>query len=157
MTRTGTGKQRQATLESGRSGRSGARPGRNAARGGKAPKRAAKRGSAAGTQGPRLVGIDYSAAPRPERQGRAALALPLVAGVVCAALLLSALRADIVRTRYALAQALSVEKQLRPQENRLKLRLGQLRSPHRLHRLARELGMDRPAQVLELSAQGARP
>lgn len=157
MTRTGARTTRRPA-SAGKNGRAHARRGGGASR--RAPKAPRTRASkSADAKGPRLVGIDYSAVANPDQQRSAvlALALPVTAGVVCAALLLSALRADIVRTRYALAKALSVEEALRPQENRLKLRLGQLRSPHRLHRLARELGLSRPAEVQQLPAAEPGP
>lgn len=156
MSRTG---DRTRRPQPGKNGPASAHRGGGASRRAPNSARARKAGSAGG-KGPRLVGIDYSAVAKPGAQSHGALGLALhvVAGVVCAALLLSALRADIVRTRYALAKALSVEEGLRPQENRLKLRLGQLRSPHRLHRLARELGLSRPAELQPLPATpGPRP
>jgi hypothetical protein len=101
-----------------------------------------------------LVGHDFAsrrAAGRP--LGRALAAL--LAGVVLAALALAALRVDLIRVRYGLGAAMEEEKQLLEQHRALRARVGSLRDPIRLARLAPRHGLVRPARVLELPAHPA--
>jgi hypothetical protein len=100
------------------------------------------------------VGRDFA---QPRLRGRAwPAALPaLLAGVLLAALALAALRVDLIRVRYGLGQAMQEEKELLEQERALRARVGSLRDPIRLARLAPRHGLARPARVLELSAPPA--
>jgi hypothetical protein len=101
-----------------------------------------------------LVGRDF-AQPR-ARGSRWPAALPaLLAGVLLAALALAALRVDLIRVRYGLGQAMQEEKDLLEQERTLRARVGSLRDPIRLARLAPRHGLARPARALELSAPPA--
>jgi hypothetical protein len=97
-----------------------------------------------------LVGRDFA---QPRTAGRALPGvLPaLLAGVLLAALALAALRVDLIRVRYGLGQAMQEEKELLEQDRTLRARVGSLRDPIRLARLAPRYGLARPARVLELS------
>jgi hypothetical protein len=99
-----------------------------------------------------LVGRDFAQA---RADGPARRALALLAGVLLAALALAALRVDLIRVRYGLGQAMQEEKELLEQERALRARVGSLRDPIRLARLAPRHGLARPARVLELSAPPA--
>lgn len=97
-----------------------------------------------------LVGRDFSgmrAAGRPWT-GR----LPaLLAGVLLAALAIVSLRVDLIRVRYGLGQAMEQEKALLEQERSLRARVGALRDPIQLAKLAPRYGLARPTRVLDLS------
>jgi hypothetical protein len=98
-----------------------------------------------------LVGRDFSG----RRAGRPALAraLPaLLAGLLVAALALSALRVELIRLRYGLGQAMHEEKALLEESRALRARVGSLRDPQYLARLAPRFGLARPARVIELPA-----
>jgi hypothetical protein len=73
---------------------------------------------------------------------------------------LAALRIDILRLRYAMAEAIGVEKSLIEERSVLLARVAGLRDPARLEKLARERKMERPESVIELPrvqlASGAR-
>jgi hypothetical protein len=101
-----------------------------------------------------LVGRDFvqrrAALPSLSR----ALAALLVA-IVLAALALAALRVDLIRVRYGLGVAMREEKALLEQERVLRARLGSLRDPIRLARLAPRYGLERTTRVLILPAAGA--
>jgi cell division protein FtsL len=70
--------------------------------------------------------------------------------VLAISLSLAALRIDILRLRYAMAEAVSVEKSLVDEHSALLARVASLRDPARLERLARERKMERPERVIEL-------
>jgi hypothetical protein len=76
----------------------------------------------------------------------------LLAGVLLAALALAALRVDLIRVRYGLGQAMQEEKQLLEQERGLRAKVGSLRDPTRLARLAPRYELARPVRVLDLGA-----
>jgi hypothetical protein len=76
----------------------------------------------------------------------------LLAGVVLAGLALAALRVDLIRVRYGLGEAMREEKQLLEQERGLRARVGSLRDPIRLARLAPKYGLERTTRVLDLPA-----
>jgi len=88
----------------------------------------------------------------PAAAGRSRLTLPLVAGLVLAALFLTALRVDILRMRYAKAEALEREAILRRERSELVVAVRRLRHPGRLARLAEERGFVRPRSVARLEA-----
>jgi len=71
--------------------------------------------------------------------------VPLIAVALVAALGVSALRIDLIRTRYALAENLDQEKALLEDQRALIVRLRGLRDPSVLAALARERGY-RPAE-----------
>lgn len=79
----------------------------------------------------------------------------VVAGLVMGGLLLASLRMEIVRERYALADALALETRLVAQELAASVELRELRDPRRLRRLANELGFARPERVIELGTDSA--
>lgn len=108
-----------------------------------------------------LVGRDL-ARVRIER-GRPArpLAVALLAGLVLAGLGLAALRVDIFRMRYALAEAIETEQAMLSDQRVATARRESLRDPARLAELARERGFARPTRVIDLRplrvASGRRP
>ncbi len=85
----------------------------------------------------------------PRRRRVAPLAL---LGILLAALGLAALRIDLIRVRYGLVEAVREEKGLLEARRVLRARLGTLRDPTRLARLAAKLQLARPERELELSA-----
>jgi len=97
-----------------------------------------------------LVGRDFAQSRSPGRRWPGGLPA-LLAGVLLAALALAALRVDLIRVRYGLGQAMREEKELLEQDRTLRARVGSLRDPIRLARLAPRYGLARPARVLELS------
>jgi len=102
-----------------------------------------------------LVGRDFARArpPLPPLRTRAVGALIAVA---CAcALSLAALRIDILRMRYALADAVQEERSLTLQRSQHTAQVEALRDPARLAELASELGFARPERILELAPQTA--
>ena len=84
---------------------------------------------------------------------------------LCAALVLSSLRLEIFRLRYALAEALNEEEALLERRNALEIEVTRLRDPRRLQRIARERGFGLPERVIRLDeiaiagppADGERP
>jgi len=84
-------------------------------------------------------------------------ALPCVVGALVAALALTALRVDLLRARYGLAEAVREEQALRLEESELTVELRRLRDPARLAELAREQGFVRPDRVIEVAAPAADP
>ena len=79
------------------------------------------------------------------RVSPALLAVALVAG-----LSLAALRVDLIRVRYGLAQALRQEKALLEDRREALARVRELRDPARLARLAAEHGLTRPERIIDL-------
>ena len=84
-----------------------------------------------------------------------ALAFAALAGLLLAGLLLVALRMNIVRTRYALADAANTETELLARDRELSVMVRRLRDPRRLRRLATERGFARPERVIELDTETA--
>jgi len=82
-------------------------------------------------------------------------------GALIAALCLAALRVDLIRQRYDLAEAMNTEKQLLEQKRLLTAQGRRLRDPARLARLAAERGFVRPERLIDLEpidvAAGPRP
>lgn len=107
----------------------------------------AKRGGA------RLIGRDLARTRvlEPRRRRFASLAL---LGALFAALCLTALRIDLIRVRYGLADAVTVEKSLLEERRALRARLGTLRNPTRLTQLAAKQKLARPKRVIEIPALG---
>lgn len=107
-----------------------------------------------------LIGRDLARvriAPRSRRRVLAAL----LASALVAGLSLAALRIDILRLRYALADALEQEKQLLEERRVATAHLEGLRDPARLASLADARGLTAPARVIDLApdapAAGGRP
>jgi hypothetical protein len=104
-----------------------------------------------------LVGRDF-AAPRGTRARTRGL-LPLaLATALSAALSIAALRVDLIRVRYGLADALGAEKVLLQERREALAALSARRDPARLAPLAKKRGLVRPSRILELpAAGGGRP
>jgi hypothetical protein len=97
-----------------------------------------------------LAGRDLArvrVAPRSRRQ----LLAMLLTGALLAGFSLAALRIDILRLRYALAEALAQQQVLLEEHRVSTARLEALRDPARLAALAEERGLSRPQQVIELA------
>ncbi len=94
-----------------------------------------------------LIGVDMAPhhATRPSR-----FTIPLIASVVLAALILVGLRIDLIRMRYAGADALAVEQELRDQKLAITVEMRKLRDPKQLSRRAKELGFVHPERVVDL-------
>jgi len=116
--------------------------------------------SAAGTRAGRRArrpGLRTGAAAKrtartPRREARRlpawvplALALGLLAGLAVAAL-----RVDLIRVRYGLAQALEGERTLLEERRNVLAEVRALRDPARLARLAEKRGFARPERILDL-------
>lgn len=79
--------------------------------------------------------------------------LPLaVAAGLLAALSVAALRVDMIRLRYGLAQALEQEKSLLEERRTMLASVRALRDPARLARAAEKRGFQRPTDILDLPA-----
>ncbi len=109
------------------------------------------RGRASTRGGAQLIGRDLARMRvlTPRRRRFAPLAL---LGLLLAALSLAALRIDLIRVRYGVVEAVREEQGLLEERRVLSARLGTLRDPTRLARLAAHLQLARPERVLELSA-----
>ena len=103
-----------------------------------------------------LVGRDLARVRTAPRSRRRLLAI-LLTGALLAGFSLAALRIDILRLRYALAQQQALVEEHRVATARLET----LRDPARLAALADERGLSRPQRVIELTptqlAARARP
>jgi hypothetical protein len=101
-----------------------------------------------------LIGIDVASNRQPI-VGRALLPL-LIAGLLVA-LGVSAMRIDLLRIRYALAETVKEEQRLRGEERSLTVRMRTLRDPVQLAERAQQLGFVRPDRLIDLpgSAPGA--
>jgi hypothetical protein len=84
-----------------------------------------------------------------------------IVGTLIAALCLAALRVELIRQRYDLAEVMSTEKQLLEQKRLLTAQGRRLRDPARLARLAAERGFVRPEHLIDIEslavAAGPRP
>lgn len=92
---------------------------------------------------------------RPSGRVLPPLAWALLGGLLVAALVLAALRIDLLRVRYGLAQAVKQEKVLLEERRSLEAERQSLRAPGRLAELAGEAGLVRPRQTLRLERLGA--
>lgn len=97
----------------------------------------------------RLVGRDFAPVPTRVRRPLRPV-VPLVIGTVIAALLLVTLRVEILRLRYAVAEAAREEERLLERERHMTVRVQELRDPARLRSLAQARGFTRPRSVLTL-------
>jgi hypothetical protein len=93
------------------------------------------------------IGIDLSSESHTRRVRKL---LPLLVIALIAALGVSALRIDLIRTRYAMASALAEEKALIAEQRRLIIRRRQLRDPVELAVQARARGFRPVAGILSL-------
>jgi len=101
-----------------------------------------------------LIGLDM--APR-RRGGRNAALVPVIAGIVLCALGLVWLRMDVVRMRYAAAEAVAEEQALLDRKQSVTVDLLRLREPTRLAEHARKLGFATPDHVVPLSSVRVTP
>ena len=107
-----------------------------------------------------LIGRDIAGMPLRSSPRSHLLPVALV-GALIAALCLAALRVDLIRQRYDLAEAMNSEKQLLEQKRLLTAQSRRLRDPARLGRLAAERGFVRPERLIDIEsldvAAGPRP
>ena len=107
-----------------------------------------------------LIGRDGAGTPLRSSPRSRLLPVALV-GALIAALCLAALRVDLIRQRYDLAEAMNSEKQLLEQKRLLTAQSRRLRDPARLGRLAAERGFVRPERLIDIEsldvAAGPRP
>jgi len=96
-----------------------------------------------------LVGRDMNARPR-SRTRRTRISPTLLVILLASALAIAALRIDLIRVRYGLADAISQEKALLEERRAALARLRTLRDPARLASLADEYGLTRPARIIDL-------
>ena len=90
------------------------------------------------------IGVDFSGENGPRHAKRL---LPLLVFALISALGVSALRIDLIRTRYAMASAMAKERTLIEEQRNLIVRRRQLRDPVELAVKARERGF-RPLSVV---------
>jgi hypothetical protein len=93
------------------------------------------------------IGIDFSGEKGSHRTRKL---LPLLVLALIAALGISALRIDLIRTRYAMSDALAEEQALIAEQRRLIVRRRQLRDPVELAVQARARGFQPAKQILSL-------
>lgn len=107
-----------------------------------------------------LVGRDLARTRLPA-SGRRRWFPALLVGAVVAALALAALRVEVIRQRYALAEVMQEQKRLLERRAALTAQMRSLRDPARLARLAQEMQLGRPERVIDLAAPavsaGPRP
>jgi hypothetical protein len=96
-----------------------------------------------------LVGRDLARVRLPRGRTSRPLAA-LLCGALLAGMGLAALRIDILRLRYALAEAIESEQTLLEDQRVWTARKETLRDPSRLAELARERGFARPQHVIDL-------
>jgi hypothetical protein len=101
-------------------------------------------------ESPALVGRDLAPVPTRRRRRRVPV-VPIAIGAVLGALCLVSLRVEILRLRYAVAEAASEEERLLERERQIRVRVRELRDPARLRALAAERGFTPPERVLRLS------
>jgi hypothetical protein len=75
----------------------------------------------------------------------------LLTGALLAGFSLAALRIDILRLRYALAEALAQQQVVLEEHRVATARLEALRNPARLAALAKQRGLSPPQRVIELT------
>lgn len=107
-----------------------------------------------------LIGRDLAAMPLQTSPRKRLLPIALV-GALIGGLCLAALRVDLIRQRYDLAEAMKTEKELLDRKRMLTAAVRRLRDPARLARIAEERGFVRPERVIDLEvldvAAGPRP
>jgi hypothetical protein len=107
-----------------------------------------------------LIGRDLASMPL--RTNPRSRMLPVaIVGALIGGLCLAALRVDLIRQRYDLAEVMRTEKELLELKRGLTARVQRLRDPARLARLAGERGFVRPERVIDVEvldvAAGPRP
>ena len=100
------------------------------------------------------IGRDFSRSHTTVATRRRRVA-PLVAGALLAALALAAVRIEVIRLRYDLADAVSEEKALLEQQRVLTFEVRALRNPVRLTEFAERMGLAQPARVVEIPDRAA--
>lgn len=109
----------------------------------------------------RIVGRDLARRHRVLEPARRRFVPVVLALGVVAGLGVAALRIDLIRVRYGLADALAEEKALLEERRAALALLRERRDPAQLARLARERGFVRPARIVDLSRaprdSGQRP
>jgi len=96
-----------------------------------------------------MVGRDFSAF---EKRGMPRWVLPAALAALVACFGLVRLRTEVLKLRYELAQQLSEEQRLASEVRELTVEMRQLREPRQLARRAAELGFERPAHLIDLTA-----
>ena len=102
-----------------------------------------------------LVGRDLARVRAVGARGRRSPGIWLIAALI-AGLGLAALRIDIFRLRYALAEAVETEQALLEEQSVWTARRATLSDPARLTKLAEERGFVRPTQVIDLDLDPVR-
>lgn len=100
-----------------------------------------------------IVGRNFSRISLQQRQQRSTPSRPVagvLAGLLIAGLGLAALRIDILRLRYALAEAVAEEKSLLEERRVWNARETTLADPARLAKIAEERGFAAPTQQIDL-------
>jgi hypothetical protein len=113
-------------------------------------------GSASREAAPAPVGRDFAEKRRPRLFPRLPY-LPILVGAVLAGLVLTSLRTAIVRTRYALGDAIEKEQVLLERERSAAVEVRQRRDPRRLREAALAQGFGRPERVIALPSPERRP
>ncbi len=96
-----------------------------------------------------LIGLDMTPT---RRAAQHKVSVPVIAAFVIAALFLVGLRIDVMRMRYASAQANTLESQLLDEKRNITVSLLRLREPKLLADRAAELGFAKPDRVINLPA-----
>ncbi len=102
----------------------------------------------AGRPGVGLIGLDVNRTPS---RLRTRSWVPLVAAGIAGALFLAGLRMDVIRMRFALAQAFEEELRLEQLKRDLTVEMRRLRDPSVLARRAEELGFRRAERMIDLA------
>lgn len=102
-----------------------------------------------------LIGVDVA---HQRSRVRARTLIPLMGVALVAALALASLRIDLLRIRYAVAEANDREQVLQAEQRALTAEMRTLRDPVTLTRRADELGFVRPERMIDLPGDDpARP
>jgi len=94
-----------------------------------------------------LIGLDVSGR---RGRGRVWIGWPVIAAALLLALGVAALRVDLIRMRYALADGLATEQGLLEEQRLLTAEMRRLRDPSALAKRARTLGFAHPERVIDL-------
>jgi len=97
-----------------------------------------------------LVGFDFTGTHRSKDTSRNLLVVAFVV-ILLPALSLVALRTEIIRLRYELADAVRAEQRVAYTKRELTVEVRQLRDPARLNRMAIEMGLSLPQQVIQVN------
>ncbi len=99
-----------------------------------------------------MIGRDLAAQRTPTQS---AWIIPLMLLALMASLGVAALRIDLLRSQYALAEHIAEERELLEEQRTLTAQMRQLHDPVRLSRRAEALGFDRPEHLIDLPGAGA--